>query len=230
MEDKSMPELTPIGLSRKNEAGTSEGPPETDKMDSSSSIQESLSLAEASYNASDIDSAILYLSFAAESAVVFRTKIYGEKSKEAIQPLFMYGSALLGRALLNDEYLSTMPKEQAMWFEAVTGYPKPDPLVAPKDISNLHITPKNLKQLPPEANQMSDIELAIEVLSDVVEIADEHDKLIKAVILKCLDVAEVLKSAKKDADPIQAKSNLKRAFEREFEEPEYAKKPRMDLA
>ena len=53
--------------------------------------------------------------------IIYRTRAYGEKSKEAIQPLFMYGSALLGRALLNDEHLSSMPKEQAMWFEAVTG-------------------------------------------------------------------------------------------------------------
>ena len=77
---------------------------------------------------------------------------------------------------------------------------------------------------------MSDIELAIEILSDVAEVAEQHDKLVKAVILKCLDVAEVLKAVKKDSDPTQVKSNLKRAFEREFEEPEYAKKPRMDLA
>jgi len=225
MEDNSMPELTPINASQGGEAGTSENPPKTEKIDVSSSIQESLSLAETSYKAADVDSAIMYLSYAAESA----TKIYGDKAKEAIQPLFMYGSALLGRALLNDEQLSTMPKEQAMWFEAVTGYPKPDPSVAPKEMSKLHITPTDLQQLPPEANQMSDIELAIEILSDVAELAEQHDKLIKAVILKCLDVAEVLKAAKKDSDPIQIKSNLKRAFEREFEEPEYAKKPRMDL-
>lgn len=103
-----------------------------------------------------------------------------------------------------------------------SGHPKPDLSVQPKDLTGKSDEKKSPRQ------QENDIKLSVEILQKAANICMEFDDLLKAVIMKCLEVAEILKNATSESDPAKIKSNLKRAFEREFPVPDYVKKPKID--